>query len=84
MNHLFLKSEDDAPWISVPGIHLVLVTGSAAFHPHAGQLATPAVFDLHPAVLAPAVIAEDMPASHVCRLVARHITETAAACHLFP
>ncbi len=72
------------PVLGAEAGYLLLVTCSAALDPHAGQLATPAVLDLHPAVLAPAVVAEDVPAPHVCCLLARHITEAAAAGHLLP
>lgn len=58
--------------------HLLLVACSPALHTHAWQLATPSVFDLDFAVLTPAVIAEDMSASHVGCFLARHITEAAS------
>lgn len=62
-------------------IYLVLITCSPTLDTHAEQFAAPAFLDLHHAVLRPAVIAEDMPAPHICGLSSRHITEAALACH---
>ena len=58
---------------------LVLVAHGGASDAHAGQLAGAAVPDLRHAVLAPAVVAEGVPALHRRRPSRGHLAEAALA-----
>ena len=57
-----------------------LLADGAASDRHAGQLPAVAVADLDPAVLLPAVVAEDMAALHGRRLALLDVAEAGAAC----
>ena len=63
---------------------LVLIADRVAAETHAEQLATAAISDLRDAVLAPAVVAEGVPALHRCRLAGVHLAEAALALQAVP
>lgn len=71
--------QSEAQGASAQEARLVLVAHGGASDAHAGQLAGAAVPDLRHAVLAPAVVAEGVPALHGRRLGRGHLAEAALA-----